>query len=222
MYILIVGGNTLGYHLGRALLAIGHEVLLLEQQPALVSRIQEGLGRVVLSGDGSDPSVLKRAGAARADVLVAATPSDETNLAACQAARHLYTVGRTVAVVNDPQNESLFRLLGVDVTISATNLILSHLEEELPARPMVHLLAFHGSPARLVSVTIPPDADVVKQPLGAVKLPPNTFICLVVRKNAPLAPATDLALEPEDKVLAVTTNEEEEGLWEALTRVKVA
>lgn len=222
MYILIVGGNVFGYHLGRALVAIGHEVLILEPDPAQASRIEEELGGVALQGDGSDPSVLKRAGASRADVIVAVTGSDETNLAACQAARHLYSIARTIAVVNNPQNEPLFRLLGVDVTVSATGVILSHLEEELPARPLIHLLSFHEAKARLVSVTIPADADVVKQRVSAIKLPPSTFICLVVKKGAPVFPAPDVVLDSDDQVLAVTTTEEEEGLWEALTRVKLA
>ena len=81
------------------------------------------------------------AGAPRADVVVAVTGEDEDNLVICQIAKEKFHVARTIARVNNPKNENLFRMLGVDVTVSQTNYILNLIEQAIPERSFVHLLS---------------------------------------------------------------------------------
>ena len=76
MYIVLVGSGTVGYHLGRALLNAGHEVAIVEQNAKKAADAADDFGNVVLRGNGSDPSLLDAAGAARADVVIATTGND--------------------------------------------------------------------------------------------------------------------------------------------------
>jgi len=144
MYFIIVGGGKVGYYLSQALLSEGHEVLILEKDPAKCGAICEQLGSVVVRGDGCEARTLGDAGTERADILIAVTDEDEDNLVACQVAKHKFKVPRTIARINNPKNEALFKKLGIDVTISSTNIILEHIEEEVPTHPLVHLLTRKG------------------------------------------------------------------------------
>lgn len=220
MYIIIVGCGKVGYHLAQALLSAGHEVLAIEQDSQKYAAIVDALGSVVISGDGAEAAVLEEAGASRADAVIAVTGQDDDNLVACQVAKHRFNVAKTIALVNNPENESLFRKLGVDVTVSQTSMILSHIEEELPEHPLVHLFPLPGSDRRLVGIPIPLDAAVVGKPLESVTLPPDTLIALLVdARGEPRLPTDGEVFRASDEVVAVTTPTEEEALLHILTRV---
>ena len=219
MYIIIVGCGRVGRALAQTLLSVGHEVLVIDRNSARCDLVREGMGSVALEGDGCQVGVLREAGISRADILVATTGSDEDNLAACQLAKELFNVPTTMAIVNYPQNEALYELLGVDMAVNATQLVLSTLENEIAGRPLMHLINLHGADRRVVSLRIPVDAAVVGKPLSEVVLPPSSFITLVVREGEPLLPDEETQLGGDDEVLAVTTPGEEDILWETLTEV---
>ena len=219
MYIIVVGCGKIGYQLARALLAMGHEMLVIESDPRRCGPLQDELGSVVLHGDATRVEVLKEAGAARADVLVAVAGRDDDNLAACQLAKDLLGTRKTMALVKDPQNEALFRLLGVDVIINSTHLVLSSIEEEIPGRAMVHLMNLGAPGTEMVSINIPSDAAVVGRALGDIPLPPHSFLSLVVKPQGPTLPMDEVVIESGDDVVAVTSSEEEQLLYQTLTGV---
>ena len=219
MYVTIVGCSGIGYHLAKALLAAGHEVLVIEKSRSRCQILYDELGSVVLRGDGTDQRVLKSAGVARADILAAVTGVDETNLVACQMAKETFQVPRTMAVVTDTKNESVFHVLGVDVVVNATHLAVTGLEAGVPGRPLIHLMDLKVPDMKLVSVSIPEDAAVVGKQLGEIRLPPHSFVSLVVKRNQAEQADSNLVLDGLDEVVAVTVADEEQGLYDALTGV---
>lgn len=219
MYIIIVGCGRVGRALAHTLLGVGHEVLVIDKNAARCDLVCEGMGSIAMEGDGCQVGVLREAGISRADVLVATTGSDEDNLATCQLAKELFNVPTTMAIVNYPENEPLYELLGVDTAVNATQLVLSTLEDQIAGRPLMHLMNLRGTDRRVVSLRVPADAAVVGKPLSEVVLPPNSFVTLVVKEGGPLIPDEETRLGGNDEVLAVTTPAEEDMLWEALTEV---
>ena len=115
---------------------------------------------MILEGDGAEAADLAAAGAARADVVVAVTGEDEDNLVICQMAKQKFHVGKTIARVNNPKNEQLFRMLGVDVTVSQTNYILGLIEQAIPERAFIHLLNLLHEDLAIVDATISEDSPV--------------------------------------------------------------
>jgi trk system potassium uptake protein TrkA len=188
MYIIVIGGGQLGFHLTRALLTENHEVLLIERDAAISKRLIEGLGSVAVRGDGCEASVLAKAGTSRADMLVAVTGDDEDNLVACQVAKHKFAVPRTIARVRNPRNESLFRKLGVDVTVNSTNLILEHIEHEMPSHPLMHLMVMHDRNLEIVEVTIPAGSASVGKKIKELALPAETVLSLIGKNLLFLGP----------------------------------
>ncbi|CAA9577994.1 MAG: TrkA-like protein [uncultured Thermomicrobiales bacterium] len=212
MYIIVVGGGKVGYYLTKTLLEEGHEVLLIERSTDKVETFVEHFGAVVIAGDGAEAATLAAAGAARADVVIAVTGEDEDNLVVCQTARQKFHVGRTIARVNNPKNEHLFRLLGIDVTVSQTNYILNLIEQAIPERSFVHVLNLRHADLAIVEARIAASSVVAHKAIGEVALPVDCVIAAVARGAHLIIPTPATELEPGDDVIAVTRPEQEDEL----------
>ncbi len=217
MYIIVVGGGRLGYHLTKALLDEGHEVLIIEKNATISQAIASELGSVCFHGDGCETAILTEAGTNRADMLIAVTGDDEDNLVACQVAKHKFNVPRTIARIRNPKNEAIFKKLGIDVTVSTTSIILEHIEHEVPSHPLMHLLSIQEKGLEIVEVTIPPDSTTVGKQVKELALPPDSILSLIIRKERkPIVPTTNTVLQAGDQIIAVTRPETEDELRAAL------
>lgn len=217
MYIIVVGGGEVGYYLTKTLLEEGHEVLLIERNPAKVEAIAEQFGSVVVLGDGAEASTLQAAGAARADVVVAVTGEDEDNLVVCQTAKVKFHVAKTIARINNPKNERIFRLLGIDVTVSQTNYILSLIEQALPDRSFVHLLSLRHANLAIVEGRVDEGSIVAHKAIGEIDLPVDCVIAAIGRGPHVIIPSAATELQPGDDIIAVTHPAQEDELRRLLT-----
>ena len=219
MFAVIIGCSEIGYHLAKSLVATGHEVVVVEKDRERCQLLIDEVGSISLQGDATDEALLKQAGLARADVLIAVAGRDDTNLVICQMSKHIFSVPRTMAVIRDPKNEALFHVLGVDVVVNSIHLVLASLEEGIPGRPLVHLSSLRSPGTELISVSIPSDAGVVGMRLDDVELPPHSFISLVIKNSGATLPTDGLVLEAEDELVAVTMTGDEQTLYDILTGV---
>lgn len=186
---------------------------MIEKDPRKCAVLTDELGANVLQGEGCEASAMTEAGLGRADVVVAVTGDDEDNLVVCQVAKHKFNVPRTIARINNPKNENIFRKLGIDVTVSSTKLILSQIEQLIPAESLVHLLTLRSVGVSFVELEIPPDSPALGRPLRELGIPDDSILPLVIRggKEA-IIPYGDTALEPGDQVIGVTSKVSEERL----------
>ena len=220
MYIIIVGGGRVGYYLAQALLDERHEVLIVEKNATVCEVITEQMGSICFRGDGCEAATLTEVGTGRADMFIAVTGDDPDNLVACQVAKHKFNVPRTIARIRNPQNEGIFKKLGIDVTVSTTNIILEHIEEEVPTHPLIHLLTIRDRGLEIVEVKILPDSTTVGKALKELPLPENSTLSLLLRKQQkPIIPKASTILQAEDRIIAVTSPESEAALRTALSGI---
>ena len=134
MYVIVIGGGRVGYQLARHLLDRGEEVTLIEKDGRRAEWLEGQLGSIVMTGDGDEMAFLETTGIERADVVMAVSGDDEDNLIALQLAKKRFKVPLTIARVNNPANVEIFKTLGVDEAISATDVLLGAMEQKLAAQ----------------------------------------------------------------------------------------
>lgn len=217
MYVVVVGGGGVGYYLAKALLDEGHEVLVIEKSAERTDFICNQLGSVCMRGDGCEVTTLAEAGTGRADMLIAVTGDDEDNMVACQVAKHKFNVARTIARIKDPNNEFIFKKLGIDMTVSGTKVILENIEQEVPTHPLTHLLTIRDRGLEIVEVRIGPESPAVNKQIKELALPAGSTLSLIIRLHQnPIIPEADTVLEAGDQIVAVTRPEAEAALQVAL------
>jgi trk system potassium uptake protein TrkA len=157
------------------------------------------------------------AGMERAGVVIAVTGDDEDNLVVCQIAHHKFHVPRTIARINNPKNEKIFRELGIDVTVSSTELILSQIEQVIPSHSLVHLLSLKGVGVSFVEMELPDDSPALGRPLRTLGIPDDSVLPLVIRQGKrAIIPFGDTVLEAGDQIIAVTSEASQQTLMRIL------
>jgi trk system potassium uptake protein len=209
MYVFIAGGGRTGAQLAADLLAQNYQVRLLEHRPELLSRLHHELPtEVIYEGPAADPTILKDAGLDKAQVLVACTNDDATNLVLCYLGRTIFKVKRTVARINNPRNAWLFdKNFHVDETINQAD-VLSHLiQEEMSLGDMMTLLKLRRGKYALVEEKVPAGAKAVGMELKDLGLPEQCVIAAIIRNGQITLPRGNTRLEQFDEVLAITDPE---------------
>ena len=221
MYIVIVGGGSVGYYLCKELLKAEHEVLVLDKDLAKCQRFGDEFGSVCIRGDGCEVTTLADAGVARADVFIATTSEDEDNLISCQIAKHKFDVPRTISRVSNPKNEPLFKKLGIDCTIVVTSIILKHIEEEIPEHPLIHFLSMGQEETEIVEVKIGKQSRAVGKSIKELDIDWRAIFALLIRNGQkPKVPGSDTVFQANDRIIAVSTPDYEEKIRAELIGTK--
>ena len=144
--------------------------------------------------------------------MAAVTGDDEDNLVVCQMAKHHFDVPRTIARVNNPKNEQLFRHLGVDEIISPTRMALASIEQDIPVHELLHLAQLKGGELELLEAQIADDSPALGRRAADIPLPEGCWLFVLLRGNNVQAIRGDTVFQAGDKVLAVARAEFEEDL----------
>ncbi len=210
MYVIIVGASKIGYNLAKQLAADGHETVLIEKDPHKYNLLSQELGEVLVLGDGCEDATLKQVGASRADMLIAVSGLDQENLIACQLAKLLFMVPKTLARVNDPRNEDLFKSLGVDLTINATNIINALIGQNLNIPFLTPLVTFRN--LEIVQAEISESSPAVNKAVRDLALPPESLLIAALRGDDAVLLKGDSVILANDTVVALTTKDKENEL----------
>ena len=220
MRIAIAGAGNVGHFVAGDLSQRGHDVVLIEQNEALVDSLREELPDVNwVVGDACEMYTLDAAVLSSCEVAVAATGDDEDNLVIALLAKQEFAVPRVVARVNHPDNEWLFtESWGVDVAVSTPHLLASLVEEAVSVGDLVRLLNLEQGKVSLMEVTLADGASADGKTIAELGLPPDCTVVAVVRQRHVIAPRGRTPLQAGDEVLALTSTEAESDLRHALTR----
>ena len=211
MYVIIASGGRTGAQLANLLLSMdqNHEVRVVENRKDVLSRIHHELPtEAIVEGDWMEPRVLEQAGIRDADVLAAATTSDEENLTLCYLARKVYGVRRTIARVNNPRNAWLFdSKFHVDVAVNQADILSSLIQEEMSLGDMITLLKLRRGNYSLVEEKIPAGAKAIGTAIKDLPLPEHCVISAIIRKGEVIVPRGVSIIQEGDEILAVTDAE---------------
>lgn len=216
--ILLGGGETVEtiYFLARLFVRRRYDVTIVDPYPAEAQMLSRRVKATVLLGDGSDPTVLEEAGARQADLLLSLTPHDPDNLAACQVAQKLYGVPRTLALVNDPENEEVFRQLGITEVFSSTKVIGSLIEGRTVFDEITQLFPADEGRLYVTEVVLDRDAPVIGKALQELDLPADSLVAAIIRDGRVVVPGGQDRLLVADRLIVIALPEHQEHLLTAL------
>lgn len=213
MKVAIAGGGVVGQSVAQDLVKNGHEVLIVEQDPALVARQNDEAGIRWYAGDACEVSTLQRSGWGDAEVVVAATGDDEDNLVVSLLSKQEFAVPRVIARVNHPKNRWMFNeTWGIDVSVSTPHLMTALVEEAVSVGTLVRLLHFAEGKAGLVEVTLAEGSPALERQLSELGMPRDASIVAVVRERRVVVPRGDTVLLTGDEVIALVTSESEDAV----------
>jgi len=172
MKVIICGAGQVGWQIARHLSGERNDVTVVDKNSELVRRATDTLDVQGISGFASYPDILDRAGAADADMIIAATHSDEVNMVTCQVAHSVFAVQRKIARLRsqnylDPQYSDLYRRnhMPIDVVISPEKEVAEAALQRLAAPAAFDTESFLEGSAQLLGITIDDDCPVINTPL---------------------------------------------------------
>ena len=212
MKILILGagqvGSTAAYHLSRE---EANEVTVVDMRPDVLRELQDRLDLRTVVGHAAHPEVLRRAGANDADIVVALTDTDETNMVACQIAYTLFHTPTKIARIRAAEYmtaKSLFTqdAIPIDVRISPEQLVCEFVEQLIHYPGASQVLDFADGRVRLVGVRADRDGLLVGQRIATLREHiPNTEgrIAAVYRSGKAMLPEGDTVIQEGDEVFFI-------------------
>ena len=212
MKILILGagqvGSSAAYHLSRE---EANEVTVVDRRPNVLRELQDRLDIRTVVGHAAHPDVLDRAGANDADIVVALTDADETNMVACQVAYTLFHTPTKIARIRAAEYmnaKDLFTQdsIPVDVRISPEQLVCEYIEQLILYPGASQVLDFADGRVRLVGVKADRDGLLVGQRIATLKEHvPNTEgrIAAIYRRGKAMLPEGDTVIQEGDEVFFI-------------------
>lgn len=203
MHICIVGGGKVGFYLAKTLLEHGHEPTVIEETETTCQRLANNLDISVIHGDGTLVEILRMARLDHCEALIGVTGRDENNLIACQLAKQVFGVKKTVARVNNPRNAAVLKQLGVDIAVSSTDNISRLIEREVETDAIRQVLSVAGGEASLSEVLLPDPFRYENKSLAELSIPTDVVVIFITRGQELIIPRGSTTLHAGDRVMCV-------------------
>lgn len=212
MNIIIVGAGTVGYYLALSLLGDKHDIKLIDRSQHRCTLAADKLDATVIHGDGTEISVLKKAHAQKADILVAVTGKDEDNFVCGQIAKQYFKIQTTIVRANNPQNIEAMKQVAADIVISSANIISQLIEQEVDSVSMRIITRLTLGDSAIMEFIVNEQDPIQGKSLQEIELPDNTLVITIVRNGKSIIPRGDTMLLTGDNVMVATKEENKKRL----------
>jgi len=199
--VIILGGSKIGVQTSQILCKLGIKNKLIERDIDKCEQIAEKLNNtLVINGDGTDIDLLKSEGIETADGFVAVTGYDEDNLLVALLAKHL-GAKKVIAKVDRINYVPILEKIGVDAVVNPRMTTASAILRSIRKGKIISLTLLKEGKAEVIELIVHSDAKIINTPLKNAKLPKNSIIGAIVRKNDVIIPHGDNIIQADDKII---------------------
>jgi len=228
--IIILGAGQVGGTLAEHLASEANDITVVDTDQDRLRALGDRLDIRTVHGRGSFPTVLRQAGADDADMLVAVTSSDETNMVACQVAYTLFQTPTKIARVRESAyltRSGLFAngAIPVDVLISPEQVVTHYIKRLIEYPSALQVIDFAGGKVQMVAVKAYYGGPLVGQQLRQLRTHmPNvdTRVAAIFRRDRPIIPQGDTVIEAEDEVFFIAAKADIRAVMGEMRRLDVS
>ncbi len=217
MKIVLTGGKHESDYI-ISMLKRKHNLIVINQDPSFAEYISSHNNIDVFPGDPTKAYTLSDADAKNADVFLALSDNDTDNYIACITAKRLFNIKRTVAKVKNPKNVELFKRLGVDSVISSTYLLAQTILNESSIENIIKTLSIEDEKIVMLELGIQADYQLVGKQIMDIQFPKRVNISCIFRDPHVIIPDGSTVIEPDDKLIIVTTPDHQDELVDFVQR----
>jgi trk system potassium uptake protein TrkA len=215
--IVILGAGEVGFQIAQKLSEEGQDVVLIDKDPEKVKRITENLDVQAYLGSGTSPQLLKDSGLEDADMLVAATDSDEVNLISCLLARNLNQYMLKVARIRNEEylkERGLFQdLLGIDQIINPQSVMVRTILSLMDVPEASDVIDFADGRVKLMGFNVAEGSHFTdRQLLSFTGLEEKLLVGAIIRENQVLIPSGKDTIKANDMIYVVASRDDLEHL----------
>ena len=211
MKIVILGAGRIGGSLARNLSNSNYEVCIVDEDKNKLSDLEDKLDIMTVEGHASHLNTLKKSGLDNETTLLAVTSNDEVNIVACQLAKKVFKVKKTICRFRDDVYFDQLSVFGegvIDIPISPEDEITSHLKELIDHPGSNQIESFANGKVKLVSVKAKKKGKLVGRELKGIKEDmPNidAFVPTIYRKGNPFIPSGETIIKENDEIYFIST-----------------
>ena len=227
MKVIILGAGQVGGSVAESLVSEQNDITVVDIEPARLRALQDRLDLRTVAGSASHPSVLMEAGIDDADLLIAVTQSDETNLVACKLAARMFNVPRRIARIRATDFLDDPKVLGpdgfdVDLSICPEQVLTDYIVKLVEFPEALQVLDFAGGQVSLVAVRAYQGGPMVGRPVKEIRghIPNiDTRIVAIFRRDGAVLPDGDTVIEVGDEVFCLAASDNIRQVMKELRRM---
>ena len=211
MKIVILGAGRIGGRLARNLSNSNYEVCIVDENKNKISDLEDKLDVMTVEGHASQLNTLKKSGLDEDTIIIAVTSNDEVNIVACQIAKKVFNVKKTICRFKDNSYFEQLDIFGdgvIDIPISPEDEITSHLKELIEHPGAGQIETFANGKVKLVSVKAKKKGKLVGRELKGIRddMPDvDAFIASIYRKGRPFIPSGDTVIKENDEIYFISS-----------------
>ena len=227
MKIIILGAGQVGASVAESLVSEQNDITVVDVETTRLRALQDRLDLRTVTGSASHPSVLMEAGIDDADLLIAVTQSDETNLVACKLAARMFNVPRRIARIRATDFLDDPKVLGpdgfdVDLSICPEQVLTEYIAKLVEFPEALQVLDFAGGQVSLVAVRAYQGGPMVGRPVKEIRghIPSiDTRIVAIFRRDGAVLPNGDTVIEDGDEVFCLAASKNIRQVMKELRRM---
>ncbi|MBL6986183.1 MAG: Trk system potassium transporter TrkA [Methylobacter sp.] len=228
MKILILGAGVTGSSVAEALASEENDIVVVDFRTELLDALKERFDIATVAGNAAHPKVLEQAGARTADMIIAVTDRDETNMLACVIINALYSRPKTIArvrAVDYLKNPQLFGANGipVDIVISPEQIVMEAIRNLIEFPGVLHISDFADGLVRLFSVKVVADGILTGKKIKTLssRLTDDKIrVVAIFRQGKPLLVNGEAVIDTGDEVFLVAPREQVRSVLKALNKLE--